>query len=180
VLGGTAILTITALSSGTHTIKFKVQDERSIWSEPVTAQLEVLPAESAWVIQVIEPLEGAKIGGSTGRVEGTAEFGGIQIDKVEVRIDEGPWRTANGKFRWSYEFDPSALDDGDHTLQVRGHAKGAVSQPVSVSFTTGADPSYTSMIGEMSLSQLALIGLLGLLIVGILLFTRSRARTPIL
>ncbi len=180
VLGGTAILTVTALSSGTHTIRFKVQDERGMWSEPATADLEVLPPLSAWVIQVIEPLEGARLGGSTGRVEGTAEFAGVQIDKVEVRIDEGPWRTTSGKFRWSYEFDPSALEDGDHTLQVRGHAKGAVSQPVSVSFTTGPDPVFGGMMGELSWTQLALIGLLGLLIVGMVLFARSRSHAPIL
>ena len=180
VMGGTAILTVTALSTGTHTIKFMVQDERSTWSEPATADLEVLPAESAWVILVIKPQEGAKLEGSTVRVEGTAEFAGIPIDKVELRIDEGPWRTASGKFRWSYEFDPSALEDGDHTLQVRGHAKGSVSQPVTISFTTGSDHSYSNMIGEMSWSQLALIGLLGLLIVGIVLFTRNRSHAPIL
>lgn len=180
VLGGTAILTVTTISSGTHTIRFKVQDERGTWSEPATADLEVLPPQSAWVIQVIEPLEGARLGGSTGRVEGTAEFAGVQIDKVEVRIDEGPWRTASGKFRWSYEFDPSALEDGDHTLQVRGHAKGAISQPVSVSFTTGPDPAFGSIMGGLSWTQIALIGLLGLLIVGMVLFTRSRSHAPIL
>jgi len=42
VLGNTDILVTSALSAGTHTIYFKVKDDDGIWSEEVSATLEVL------------------------------------------------------------------------------------------------------------------------------------------
>jgi cyclophilin family peptidyl-prolyl cis-trans isomerase len=41
------------------------------------------------------------------------------VEKVEIKIDDGSWKPANGSTNWNYELDTTKLSDGEHTIKVR-------------------------------------------------------------
>ncbi len=136
-LGNGPLLVRTSLSKGTHTIEFKVQDERGTWSDPATTRLEVLPSREEWVIQITQPTKGARLEGETVKVRGTADCAGIHVERVEVRVDGGPWAVADGTCQWTFDLDLAELEDGEHTIEVRVRASGFWSNPAAVSVETG-------------------------------------------
>lgn len=176
-LGTTAILHVSSLSMGTHNITFRVQDQRGTWSEPIARDLRVLPSRDMWQLKVSKPKEGATVSGSTATVEGTASFGTVPIDRVEVRLDGGDWIATSGRAEWTYTLDLTGVADGKHTLEVRARAAGSVSDTVSVTFHTGEEPS-TSLVPNVTNSELA-IGITVLVVIIVLvLATRGRSKVP--
>lgn len=77
------------------------------------------------------PREGQELVGTV-LVRGTATDAGPapHIARVEVRIDGGAWRLAQGTFDWSYAWDTLEVEDGPHTLEARSF-DGALFSPVA-------------------------------------------------
>ncbi len=177
-LGTTALLHVATLSMGAHNITLRVQDQRGTWSEPDARGLRVLPSRDMWQVKVSRPKDGAHVTGTTATVEGTASFGDLAIDKVEVRLDGGDWIATSGRSEWTYTLDLTGVADGKHTLEVRAHAAGSVSDSVSLTLTTG-EGSGTTLVPSVSDSQLTIGVLVLVVIVVLLLVTRRRARAPL-
>jgi len=51
---------------------------------------------------------------------GTATADDI-IQKVEAKIDSGPWILANGTESWNYEWDTTDFVNGSYIIDVRGY-----------------------------------------------------------
>jgi hypothetical protein len=136
-LGDTADLVVSRLSVGSHTLIYKVQDDRGLWSEPATAELDVLPAEGRWVVSYLSPDEGADLAHGTFTVAGLASYSVGPVEYVEARIDNEPWQRARGTETWSIDLDASALGDGYHTLRVRAHSTGTDSPVAYLNVTVG-------------------------------------------
>jgi hypothetical protein len=69
-------------------------------------------------VTIIDPTEGATVSGFYW-IEGT----GTRIGsggKVEVRIDGGDWRRADGTSTWRISWDTEAEQDGQHAISARG------------------------------------------------------------
>jgi PKD repeat protein len=173
-VGDTAIVRLSTLSRGTHNISFRVQDSRDIWSDPVTRELEVLPPMTAWKVEIQKPHDGAKLGGPMLKVEGTAVFSDIPIEKVKVRIDEGEWTIAQGRSDWKIDMDILELKDGKHTLEVRAYTETSESGSVTITFTKGYSASSIGMLGELSDGKLILAFLATVVIVVAIVVTRRR------
>ncbi len=47
--------------------------------------------------------------------------GGSSIDKVEVMIDNNGWKKVTGTEKWSYSWDTTVLDDGEHIIKARSY-----------------------------------------------------------
>jgi DMSO/TMAO reductase YedYZ molybdopterin-dependent catalytic subunit len=91
--------------------------ENGGWSEEATYRPNTF---------VVSPLEGTPVrDGERVRVLGTAFAGPDPVERVEVRIDDGPWMEATLDYQthlpdlwvlWSFEW---LAEKGDHTIQAR-------------------------------------------------------------
>ena len=136
-IGDEALITTTELSVGDHTIIFKVSDDRGLWSDPVTAVLEVHPPEGDWTLRITKPQEGSTEDGDYLEVTGTAAYTGGPVVTVEVRLDNGLWEVADGTGSWNHELDLVDLLDGPHTIRVRASSEDSTSETAMVNFTIG-------------------------------------------
>ncbi|MFQ5910987.1 MAG: NosD domain-containing protein [Thermoplasmata archaeon] len=78
-------------------------------------------------------------------IEGTAGDLDGSIEKVEIRIDDGPWTEVNGTTAWSSAWDTSTVSNGRHTIEIRafdGEAYTTIRREVNVK-NRGPGPLYT-------------------------------------
>ncbi len=69
-------------------------------------------------VSILSPREADTVSGEVW-VEGVSD--GLPVGStVEVRIDDGGWRTASGNDRWLLQWDTALEDDGAHALFARG------------------------------------------------------------
>jgi hypothetical protein len=136
-LGDGALISVSTLSTGEHTIIYKVQDSRGLWSDPATENLVVLPPEGTWELVIEEPREGTRANGDKLVVAGRAAYSAGLVVSVEVRLDNGPWELAKGSTSWSLVLDISDLADGYHTVRVRALSLDSASDTLFVNFTRG-------------------------------------------
>jgi hypothetical protein len=67
---------------------------------------------------VLTPSPGAIVDGGVLLVSGTSGDN-VGVDHVEVRVDDAPWRVANGMTTWMTAWDLSGVSLGDHILTVK-------------------------------------------------------------
>ena len=63
-------------------------------------------------------------------ISGTAADN-IGVQKVEVRVDNGPWLTASGTGAWSYNLNSANFLNGPHTISARSTDTAANPSPIS-------------------------------------------------
>lgn len=63
------------------------------------------------------PEEGATVGGTVD-IEGEASDSDGNVSEVRVRIDDADWQTAEGTSPWSFSWDSTTSEDGEHTITV--------------------------------------------------------------
>ena len=55
------------------------------------------------------------------------------VDRVQIRVNDGPWQDADGVETWSYSLDTTLLGDGTYTIRSRAiDAGGNVQSPVHI------------------------------------------------
>jgi len=62
-----------------------------------------------------------------------------------VKIDNGPWQLATGTSAWLYNWDTTLINDGDHTIYVRGTNGTLYTDIVSVEISIDNTPPITSI-----------------------------------
>ena len=189
-LGDAATITVDRLGVGSHTIIYKVQDDRGLWSEPATVELDVLVAEGTWTVAFTTPSEGAAIEHETIVVRGVASYTAGDVEYVEYRVDNDGWARADGTGSWSFELDASALSDGYHTLRARAFSLGTTSPIAFLNVTVDADGGGQSPGGGLA-GMLVLgwgaVAILAVVVAGVVAVAlvarsrraRRRARRPI-
>ncbi|HEX9258154.1 MAG TPA: molybdopterin-dependent oxidoreductase, partial [Acidimicrobiales bacterium] len=83
----------------------------------------------------------AKLGRGTVALAGVAWATHVGIDRVEIRVDDGDWRSAelaavpsSDTWRlWRYDWDTSGVSAGSHDLTVRATNSAGVTQPAGYS-----------------------------------------------
>jgi len=80
---------------------------------------------------IIYPASGATVKGTL-RVNGTAAKGSAEVARVEVRIDDGPWKDASGTLNWSFDIDTTRLSNSNHTIEARSTDGELLSEPAAV------------------------------------------------
>jgi len=71
-------------------------------------------------IKINYPANGSTVYGAL-IIKGVANDEDGSIIKVEIRIDGGEWKEANGTISWSYELDTTELDNGFHIIEARSY-----------------------------------------------------------
>lgn len=126
---GQGELVNTTLPVGRHKVTLKVDDgagHNSSASVDVTVITKIPPQERI-TLEIHRPVVGTVLEGVV-EVSGTATAEVGEIARVEVSIDQGPWRAAVGAASWTYSLDTRELDDGLHTLRVQASTDGGVSR----------------------------------------------------
>jgi len=85
---------------------------------------------------ITNPLSGATVNGTL-RINGTAAKGSAEVARVEVRIDDGPWKDASGTLGWSFDIDTTRLSNGNHTIEARSTDGELLSGPAAVRIIVG-------------------------------------------
>lgn len=119
----------TGLEPGTYTLRARAVD-----SEGLTAATNVtveLVAPGRPRVTVTSPADGATVEGVVA-VNGTAEDPEGALSRVEVRVDDGPWRTADGTATWNLTVE---LAPGDHRIEARAVAGDRTSPQAAVTVT---------------------------------------------
>jgi hypothetical protein len=54
-------------------------------------------------------------------IKGTATDVDGEVTKIEIQIDDGEWKEAEGTMDWSFKLDTTKLSNGKHTLRIKAH-----------------------------------------------------------
>ncbi len=154
-------------STGTYTIRLEVMDTGGLTNN-ITRQVVVTsppppPSNRRPDCDINSPGYGDTLTG-TYMIRGSASDSDGSVRKVEVRIDDGDWTTANGKTSWSLEWDTRTVENGEHTIYARSFDGEDYSATDKVTITVDNQDGDGPDIGALWL-PLAII----LLIVTILL-----------
>ncbi len=108
---------VSELPPGKYNILIRGTDSAGnvFYHEPLDIRLD--PESDLPRVSISHPKNGGRVGEIL-TILGTA-VDDDGVEKVEFRIDDGPYRTAEGTEYWSYRFDTDSLEDGTHTLSVR-------------------------------------------------------------
>jgi len=68
-------------------------------------------------------------------LSGTAVNGSLPLESVEVRVDGGPWRYAEGLDDWTIRIDISLMRDGNHTVYARARDANNQSAEASINIS---------------------------------------------
>ena len=139
-------------------------------------------AQQAFTISVVRarphclidsPGDGERV---TGRmaVTGTAAKGVLEVTRVEVRLDGGPWLRAYGTSQWRLELDTFRLKNGEHRVEARSDDGMSYSEVQSLVVSVYNPTGDVSVDGPPWSASLCLILSLALLGVKMGLDTRRR------
>ncbi len=134
VLGSDSTFTTSALSVGTHTIYFKVQDNKDEWSDEVSDALTVKADNEKPTIEIKTPEDNMKVKGTI-IITGSSDDSDGVIEFAEIRIGEGSWEEAQGLYDWSYEIDTALYSDGEYTISARAFDGEDYSEEVQITLT---------------------------------------------
>lgn len=73
-------------------------------------------------VEITSPEENEMVSGTT-TIQGTASDpdGDETLEQVEVKIDDGSWEVAAGTTSWSYSWDTTTVNNGEHTIYARSY-----------------------------------------------------------
>jgi hypothetical protein len=135
-LSGFQIFSTSYLSIGVHNISFKVQNDHELWSSEVFETLIVKGVNVKPSVVFSTPEDNERVSGVI-IVKGAAVDPDGDIQKVEIKIDDGRWETADGKETWTYELDTTSLVDGEHTITVRAFDGEGFSDEIAIGIIIG-------------------------------------------
>ena len=111
--------------NGEHVIyarSYDGSDYSNIVSIRVIVNNAPLPSNNPPNVEITSPENGKKFKDDF-TVQGIAwdRDGNESIVKVEIRIDDGEWKEANGKTVWSYSVSISSMTSGEHVIYARSY-----------------------------------------------------------
>ncbi len=123
------------------------------------------PGNQRPVCEIVHPVEHERIH-ETFTITGSAHDEDGTIVSVEIRIDDGPWIEVNGTTPWSYEWDTTEIDNGEHTIHARCFdnegAYDIVNVTVDVHNPTEEEMFYGEIFFWTAVVMVVIIALVGL------------------
>ena len=144
---------------GVQTVRVRVMDGAGNSAPPAADSIAY--GQDTMTLTVTKPVKNSKLSGTV-KIAGTA-ISDTQVTSVQVRIDGGVWKDAQGGRDWSYEWATEDYGDGVHVVEVRAqNSLGySYSDPIEVKVKNQ---------GTTTLNSMSEVGALILLIVAILIF----------
>ena len=134
---------------GKHNLVIRSVDEAGNIRYEGPYDFHVDPATDIPSVAVAHPKPGARVGRMLPIIGTARDDDGV--DRVEVSINDGPWRPAAGAEAWSAVLDAGALGDGPHTMSVRSiDVNGIESPAVTVPFIVDTSAPVGGVIEPVS------------------------------
>jgi hypothetical protein len=105
----------------TYSFRARAQDKASNLEEYPAMVDNAVTVQLPMPVMTISSLSGKSTLSGKAVIAGTCEpvSEGRNVTRVEWRVDNGIWQTADGKLIWSFKLDTTKLFDGKHLLKVR-------------------------------------------------------------
>jgi parallel beta-helix repeat protein len=136
--GASAGKSYTWSTAGQYSIRAVAEDEHSLqsdWSDIKTVTISVyIPPNQPPTAGITSPSGGAVVAGSVS-VQGTASDSDSTVQAVEIQVNDGAWHDATGTSSWSYTWDTTSVENGDHTIRARSYDGEDYSGVASVTVT---------------------------------------------
>ncbi len=132
---------------------------------------------------ITSPSQGSVVSG-TFTVNGTASDSDGDIQWVEVRVDNGNWIIATGTDNWTYQWNTTLLENGNHTINARSYDGEDYSAEVNVTISVD-NPSPPTDQGPqddrlwLAVAVISIIVVVLLLIIYVLMRRRKVEDEPI-
>lgn len=124
----------TTVANGTHSVAARSWDGEA-FSQVAKRNVTVAnPPNEPPTVAITRPSGGQVVEGMV-RLEGTASDPEGKLERVEWRVDDGPWRNASGLADWSADWDSRGVADGSHRLEARSFDGALFSAVARVSVT---------------------------------------------
>ncbi len=162
---------------GTYTIRLEVRDTRGRM-DSTTQQVIVRAIENQHpTCSITEPEQGDVISENY-TVRGTASDPDGVVEKVEIRIDDGPWIQVTGTSSWSYEWNTTDVSDGNHTIYARSYDGGNYSEEMSVTVRVDnvipPTPAEEESVFEQAWFWIAVALVIVVILLAVLILVRRR------
>jgi len=179
--GTNSSFTLFSLSADTHIIYLRVQDNNRILSDEVNEYLVIYPIiipNKIPTVSITAQKDGDTVKGIISINGTSADEDGI-VEKVEISINKGVWKTAAGTESWNFEWNTEALTNGNYTIRLRCYDGQNYSNLVSIIVSVdnkdnGGEGSEGNFLFE-EIGPLLLIGYIGIvLLIGIVLIAVTK------
>lgn len=98
-------------------------------------------------VDITSPLKGDDVSGTVSII-GNANDADGNVQKVEIKIDDGNWFTAAGTTNWNYNWDTLTIINGMHTIEVRSYDGEFYSNIASINvYVKNSDIAITGIKG---------------------------------
>lgn len=117
------------------------------------------------VCEIEHPVDHARVH-ETSVISGSALVENGTIEKVEIRIDDGPWIEAHWNTSWSYEWHTEEVENGEYTIFARSFDGSNHSLEVNVTVDVHNPTEEEMFYGEIffwtAVALVVIIALVGL------------------
>lgn len=140
----------TLWESGHHQVTARAWDENDDGNDTSANATVNVTINQAPNVTIDRPREGRTVAGEVD-VVGVADDRENNIDRVEVRIDDGPWQEAVGTSSWIFNWNTTKVKDGNHTVTVRVNDGGpapADTDQVNVTVSNSRDDPPSLRVDE--------------------------------
>ncbi len=95
---------------------------RSIESGRIFIEVKYEPPSFPPIVDIISPYDGKEMRGTVA-IKGTASDrnGDDTIQRVEIKIDDSPWKVATGTTAWEYIWNTREVNNGNHQIKIRAY-----------------------------------------------------------
>jgi hypothetical protein len=170
------------LLAGGHTITLRVSDGQG-HSSTDTVNITVTGIDDLPpTVSITYPAEGAVVSGTV-NITGTAGDE-TAVVSVKVKIDNGPWMTADGTTSWSFSWNTTTVVNGTYTITARADDGNHTSEEASINLTVDNKPVKPSRppADEVAFPTALLVVVAAVLVLAVaavaFIVFRSRRRTP--
>lgn len=137
------------LEEGKHNIVIQATDEAGNVRFEGPYDFRVDPETDIPVVAVAHPKPGDRVGRMLPIIGTAKDDDGIA--RVEVSINDGPWRPASGAESWSAVLDAAALGDGPQVINIKSIDLNGLESPIiSVPFTVDTSAPVGGVIDPVS------------------------------
>jgi hypothetical protein len=124
------------------------------------------------------PLGGSTISGIV-TISGTASDPDGSVEKVEVRIDNGPWSQADGTANWNLSWDTSTASEGELVIHARAYDGADYSPTVNVTVhIDNSKPEDKTIFEELWFWALIIILVIIFVVIIALIAARKKKSPP--
>jgi hypothetical protein len=175
-IGTSSSITVSGLTVGTHTISFRVRDNRGTWSDKAKTSLQIeMWINTAPTISLISPVQGETVSDYL-LIEAAGYDSDSGIEFIEMRLDDNEWVVISDSDSAAYSLDISDVTEGEHIVYVRAFDGEDYSTEESVIIKVENIEEEGFLTGDTGIILIALIIISVIVVILVLMLSAGRRR----